>query len=113
MACLSVPKTVMTFGLWGFDSPTLLSYDGSIPTMQLSERTVVSVDFPIERPPNEAETRQLLKQSFVEAKKIIGPGTVLGIVGTAVGERKFDGATCFIVRLAVECPIETQLAAMN
>lgn len=81
--------------------------------MALSERTTVVVEFPIEHEPSQEEYRSLMKRAFPEARKIIGPGRVLGIIEMARATRNSDGAEVVTVRVAVECPISVQLAAMN
>lgn len=70
----------------------------------MSERTNVRVEFPLGRMPTEPEMRQMLRDSFKEAKKIIGPGKVLGIVSRAVAENRETGQPVFLVTLACLAP---------
>lgn len=70
----------------------------------MSERTEVMVEFPLARVPSDTDLRQMLRDSFKEAKKIIGPGTVHGIVSRAIAENKETGQTVLLVKLAVTAP---------
>lgn len=70
----------------------------------MSERTEVVVEFPLAKVPSDDEMRRMLKDSFKEAKKLIGPGTVLGIVSRAIAENKETGQPVLLVKLAVTAP---------
>lgn len=70
----------------------------------MSERTQVVVEFPLARVPNRDELRSLCKQGFGEAKKIVGPGRVLGIVSTAVATDRNAGGPVLLVKYAVDAP---------
>lgn len=70
----------------------------------MSERTEVVVEMPLARRPTPEEGRDLLKQAFGEAKKLVGPGRVLGIVGRAFGVHRITSQPTLIVTFAVEAP---------
>lgn len=74
----------------------------------MSERTEVVVEFPLNRAPNAAELRSLCKQGFGEAKKLIGPGKVLGIVSTATAADRKTGGPVLLVKYAVTAPESLQ-----
>lgn len=70
----------------------------------MSERTEVVVEMPLARRPTDEEGRALLKQAFGEAKKLVGPGRVLGIVSRGFGVHKVTSQPTLIVKFAVEAP---------
>ncbi len=70
----------------------------------MSERRNVQVRFPLGRVPTSDEMRKMLRDSFAEAQKIIGPGKVLGIVSRAVAEDRETGQPVFLVTLACLAP---------
>lgn len=74
----------------------------------MSERTEVIVELPLARMPNREEGRDLLKQAFGEAKKLIGPGRVLGITSRAFGVHRLTDQPTLIVKFAVEAPESLQ-----
>ena len=74
----------------------------------MSERTQVVVEMPLARMPNAEEGRDLLRQAFGEAKKLVGPGRVLGIVSRAFGVHRITSQPTLIVTFAVEAPESLQ-----
>lgn len=74
----------------------------------MSERTEVVVEMPLARMPNREEGRDLLKQAFGEAKKLVGPGRVLGITSRAFGVHRLTDQPTLIVKFAVEAPESLQ-----
>jgi hypothetical protein len=74
----------------------------------MSERTEVVVELPLARIPNGDETRELYRQAFAEAKKLVGPGRVLGIVSRAFGVHRLTDQPTLIIRFAVEAPESIQ-----
>ncbi len=74
----------------------------------MSERTEVIVELPIQRMPTPAEGVDLLKQAFAEAKKLVGPGRVLGIVSRGVSTHRLTSQPTLIVKFAVEAPESLQ-----
>lgn len=76
----------------------------------MSERTRVVVELPLARPPSREESRELLKQAFGEAKKLVGPGRVLGIISRAVGVHRLTSQPTLLVTFAVEAPESLQPA---
>ena len=74
----------------------------------MSERTQVVVELPLTRRPTPEEGRDLLKQAFGEAKKLVGPGRVLGIVSRAIGVHRLTSQPTLIVKFAVEAPESLQ-----
>lgn len=70
----------------------------------MSERTEVVVELPLGRMPSPDEGRALIKQAFGEAKKLVGPGRVLGITSRAVGVHRITSQPTLIVKFAVEAP---------
>lgn len=76
--------------------------------LDVSERTEVVVELPLARVPNREEARDLLKQAFAEAKKLVGPGRVLGIVSRGIGVHRLTDQPTLLVRFAVEAPESLQ-----
>ncbi len=74
----------------------------------MSERTEVVVELPLARMPNAEEGRALFKQAFGEAKKLVGPGRVLGITNRAFGVHRLTDQPTLIVTFAVEAPESIQ-----
>jgi hypothetical protein len=74
----------------------------------MSERTEVVVELPLARMPSFEESRNLLKQAFAEAKKLIGPGRVLGVVSRGFGVHRLTDQPTLLVRFAVEAPESIQ-----
>jgi hypothetical protein len=74
----------------------------------MSERTEVAVELPLSRRPTPDEARDLFKQAFAEAKKLIGPGRVLGITSRAFGVHRITDQPTLIVKFAVEAPESLQ-----
>lgn len=74
----------------------------------MSERTQVAVELPLSRMPTPEEGRDLLKQAFAEAQKLVGPGRVLGIVSRAFGVHRMTDQPTLIVTFAVEAPESLQ-----
>lgn len=74
----------------------------------MSERTEVIVELPLARRPTNEEGHELLKQAFGEAKKLVGPGRVLGIVSRAVGVHRLTDQPTLVVKFAVEAPESLQ-----
>jgi hypothetical protein len=74
----------------------------------MSERTEVMVELPLARMPNAEEGRDLLKQAFGEAKKLVGPGRVLGIVSRGFGVHRITQQPTLLVKFAVEAPESIQ-----
>jgi len=74
----------------------------------MSERTEVVVELPLARVPSRDEIRGLLKQAFGEAKNLVGPGRVLGIVSRGVGVHRLTDQPTLIVKFAVEAPESIQ-----
>lgn len=74
----------------------------------MSERTEVVVELPLARMPSPDEGRDLFKQAFVEAKKLVGPGRVLGITSRAFGVHRITSQPTLIVKFAVEAPESLQ-----
>lgn len=74
----------------------------------MSERTQVVVELPLARRPTPEEGRDLLRQAFSEAKKLVGPGRVLGIVHKAVGTHRVTSQPTLIITFAVEAPESLQ-----
>lgn len=70
----------------------------------MSERTQVVVELPLSRMPTPEEGRDLLKTAFDEAKKLVGPGRVLGIVSRAFGVHVLTSQPTLIITFAVEAP---------
>lgn len=70
----------------------------------MSERTEVVVELPLARRPTPEEGRDLLKQAFGEAKQLVGPGRVLGIVSRGIGVHRLTSQPTLIVKFAVEAP---------
>lgn len=70
----------------------------------MSERTEVIVELPLARMPLREEGRDLLGQAFAEAKKLVGPGRVLGITGRAFGVHRLTDQPTLIVKFAVDAP---------
>ncbi len=70
----------------------------------MSERTEVMVELPLARMPSPEEGRDLLKQAFGEAKKLVGPGRVLGIVSRGFGVHRLTDQPTLLVKFAVEAP---------
>lgn len=77
----------------------------------MSERTNVVVELPLERRPSPQEGRELLKTAFGEAKRLVGPGRVLGITNRAVATHRLTSQPTLIVTFAVEAPEALQKAA--
>lgn len=74
----------------------------------MSERTEVVVELPLTHRPSSDEGRDLLRQAFGEAKKLVGPGRVLGIVSRAIGVHRLTNQPTLIVKFAVEAPESLQ-----
>ena len=74
----------------------------------MSERTEVIVEMPLAHRPTSTEGRTLVKQAFDEAKKLVGPGRVLGIVSRAIGVHALTSQPILIVKFAVEAPESIQ-----
>lgn len=74
----------------------------------MSERAQVVVELPLARPPSSEEGRELLKEAFGEAKKLVGLGRVLGIANRAFGVHKLTSQPTLIVTFAVEAPESLQ-----
>lgn len=74
----------------------------------MSERTQVVVEMPLVRRPTREEGNALLREAFGEAKKLVGPGRVLGIVNRAVGTHRLTSQPTLIVTFAVEAPESIQ-----
>lgn len=74
----------------------------------MSERTEVMVELPLARMPTAEEGRDLLKQAFGEAKKLVGPGRVLGIVSRGFGVHRITQQPTLLVKFAVEAPESIQ-----
>lgn len=74
----------------------------------MSERAEVMVELPLERMPSAEEGRQLIKQAFGEAKKLVGPGRVLGIVSRGFGVHRLTDQPTLLVKFAVEAPESLQ-----
>lgn len=74
----------------------------------MSERTEVVVEMPLARRPTPDEGRALIKQAFGEAKKLVGPGRVLGITSRAFGVHRITDQPTLIVKFAVEAPESLQ-----
>lgn len=70
----------------------------------MSERTEVVVELPLARRPTDDEARELFKQAFAEAKKLVDPGRVLGIVSRGIGVHYLTSQPTLIVKFAVEAP---------
>lgn len=77
----------------------------------MSERTTVVVEFPLTRKPTVQEARDIYWQGFAKAKELVGPGTVLGIVSSAMGESKATGQPVFLIKFAVDAPEAIQAAS--
>lgn len=74
----------------------------------MSERTEVVVEMPLAREPSPDEARDLIKQAFGEAKRLIGPGRVLGVTHYAIGVHRITDEPNLLVRFAVEAPESLQ-----
>lgn len=74
----------------------------------MSERTEVVVEMPLARRPTQDEGRELMRQAFGEAKKLVGPGRVLGIISRAFGTHRLSSQPTLIVTFAVEAPESLQ-----
>lgn len=74
----------------------------------MSERTEVIVELPLAKMPTSEEGRGLIKQAFGEAKKLVGPGRVLGITSRAFGVHRLTSQPTLIVKFAVEAPESIQ-----
>lgn len=74
----------------------------------MSERTEVVVEMPLARRPSPEEGHDLIAQAFGEAKKLVGPGRVLGIVKRGFGVHKITSQPTLIVTFAVEAPESLQ-----
>jgi hypothetical protein len=74
----------------------------------MSERTEVVVELPLARMPSPEEGRDLLKQAFGEAKKLVSPGRVLGITNRAFGVHRLTDQPTLIITFAVEAPESLQ-----
>lgn len=70
----------------------------------MSERTEVEVLLPLERQPTPAELKHLLRIAFDEAKRLVGPGRVLGMTKTLGAVHAETGKPALKVRFAVEAP---------
>lgn len=77
----------------------------------MSERTQVVVEMPLTRMPSADEGRELFQQAFGEAKKLVGPGRVLGIVSRAFGVHRLTDQPTLVITFAVEAPESLQRAA--
>lgn len=74
----------------------------------MSERTEVVVEMPLERPPTPEEGRDLIRRAFAEAKKLVGPGRVLGITSRGFGVHRLTDQPTLLIRFAVEAPESIQ-----
>ena len=74
----------------------------------MSERTEVMVEIPVSQIPTGPELQTLYKQGFAAAKKLVGPGRVLGVVSQAVGTHKLTGMPSLLLKFAVEAPESIQ-----
>jgi hypothetical protein len=74
----------------------------------VSERTQIIVEMPLSRTPTNEEGRELLKQAFGEAKKLVSPGRVLGIVNRAFGVHRLTDQPTLLVTFAVDAPESVQ-----
>jgi hypothetical protein len=70
----------------------------------VSERTEVEVLLPLERQPTPDELKHLLEIAFGEAKRLVGPGRVLGVTKTLGAVHAETGKPALKVRFAVEAP---------
>lgn len=70
----------------------------------MSERTEVEVLMPLHRMPDPLERRQLIRQAFGEANKLVHPGKVLGLVGITAAVHQQTGAPALKIRFAVHAP---------
>ena len=78
----------------------------------MSERGQVEVLLPLDREPNEVESKDLMRMAIVEAKKLVEPtkGRVLGIVSIIRAEHPITSQLALKVRFAVEAPEHNFLA---
>ena len=74
----------------------------------MSERTEVVVEQMLDRRPTPEEGRELVKQAFAQAKQLVGPGRVLGIVSRAVAVHRLTNKPTLIIKFAVEAPESIQ-----
>lgn len=74
----------------------------------MSERTEVVVEMPLAWRPTPEEGRELLRQAFAEAKRLVGPGRVLGITSRAFGVHRLTDQPTLILKFAVEAPESLQ-----
>lgn len=70
----------------------------------MSERTEVEVLLSLARQPSQSEMRVLLKTAFREAKQLVKPGRVLGLVSVTGAVHTETGSPALKVRFAVEAP---------
>lgn len=74
----------------------------------MSERTEVEVLFPLNRTPNKAERRLIMREAFKQAAELVAPGRVLGFIGIARAVHEDTGAPAVKIRFAVEAPESIQ-----
>lgn len=74
----------------------------------MSERTEVEVLFPLNREPTREEGLTLLKAAFEEARNLVKPGRVLGMISVSTANHGLTGEPALKVRFAVEAPESIQ-----
>ena len=70
----------------------------------MSERTEVEVLFPLNREPDKLEQVAMVRQAFDHAKRLVGPGRVLGLVKVIGAVHPDTGQPALRIRFAVEAP---------
>lgn len=70
----------------------------------MSERTEVEVLFPLNRPPTRAEGDAILREAFAQARALVTPGRVLGMLSVSRCNHALSGELALKVRFAVEAP---------
>lgn len=70
----------------------------------MSERTEVEVLLPLDRWPDRSEIVMLRRIAFDEAKRLVHPGRVLGLISVARAVNPATSDLAMKVRFAVEAP---------
>lgn len=74
----------------------------------MSERTEVEVLLPLDRWPDRGEVVMLRRIAFDEARRLVNPGRVLGLVSVARAVNPETNGLAMKVRFAVEAPESIQ-----
>lgn len=79
----------------------------------MSERTNVVVELPLDRLPEKDEMPELFNKAVEEARKLIGPGRILGLGKMYLGTHAITSQPNLIFNFAVEAPEALQTAKSN